>query len=146
MNKQVDLIRIRELFGHLNDAQRQLRQLGSQPEDVFLADFRNTASAKYLFVMVAEAAIDVCNHIVSRQEGRAPETYADCFDVLTDIGVIQPDLAKRLQMMARFRNLLVHMYGMVDDGRVYHTIHHGLDDLDAFQQQVLAWIKAGDKN
>jgi len=67
--------------------------------------------------VVTEAAIDLCNHIVARQGGRAPQDYADCFAVLADLKVIKPDLAKRLKQMAHFRNLLVHLYWRVDNQR-----------------------------
>jgi len=50
------------------------------------------------------------------------------------------DLANRLKRMARFRNLIVHLYWRVDNRRVYQIIHANLDDLDAFRQKVLAWL------
>ena len=133
----VDPIRIRDLLGHIVDAQRRLRELGALPEAAYLGDFRNTASAKYLFIVAIEAAIDLCNHIVAHQGGRAPQAYADCFDILAELCVIELDLARRLKRMARFRNLL---YRRVDDRRVYQVIHDNLDDLDVFRRQVLAWL------
>ena len=109
--RDVDLLRIRDLLGNIAEAQGRLRELGQPAEAEFLADYRNTESAKYLLIVATEAAIDLCNHIVARQGGRAPQDYADCFAILADLKVIKPDLAKRLNQMARFRNLLVHLYG-----------------------------------
>jgi len=79
----------------------------------------------------------VCNHIVARRGGQAPQDYADCFGILAGLKVIAPDLAERLKRMARFRNLIVHLYWEVDDRRVYQVIQQDLDDLDAFRRQVL---------
>ena len=138
--RDVDPIRVRDLLGGIADALRRLRELGLQSEDEFLADFRNTESAKYLLIVAAEAAIDICNHIVARRSGRAPEDYADCFAVLVDLKVIAPELAERLQRMARFRNLLVHLYWRVDNRRVYEVIRDDLGDLDAFSKQVLTTL------
>jgi uncharacterized protein YutE (UPF0331/DUF86 family) len=42
--------------------------------------------------------------------------------------------------MARFRNLLVHLYWKVDNQRVYRIIQDDLGDLDTFRQQVSAWL------
>ena len=120
-----------------------MRQLGQLAETEFLADYRNTESAKYLLIVATEAAIDLCNHIVARQGGRAPQDYADCFAILTDLKVIKPDLAKRLRQMARFRNLPVHLYWKVDNQRVYQSIQSNLGDLDTFRQQVSAWVGMG---
>jgi uncharacterized protein YutE (UPF0331/DUF86 family) len=55
--------------------------------------------------------------------------------------VIKPDLAKCLKQMARFRNLLVHLYWRVDNQRVYQIIRSNLGDLDIFRQQVSAWVE-----
>jgi uncharacterized protein YutE (UPF0331/DUF86 family) len=74
---------------------------------------------------------------VARRSGRAPEDYADCFAVLLDLKVITPDLAERLQRMARCRNLLVHLYWRVDHRRVYEVIRDDLVDLDDFREEVL---------
>jgi len=133
----IDPIRIRDLLGNMADALRRLRELGELSEQDFLGDFRNTESAKYLLIVAAEAAIDVCNHIVARRGGQAPQDYADCFGILAGLKVIAPDLAERLKRMARFRNLIVHLYWEVDDRRVYQVIQQDLDDLDAFRRQVL---------
>jgi uncharacterized protein YutE (UPF0331/DUF86 family) len=139
--RDVDPLRIRDLLGNMAGAQGRLRELGQLAEAEFLADYRNTESAKYLLIVATEAAIDLCNHIVARQGGRAPQDYADCFAVLADLKVIKSDLAKRLKRMARFRNLLVHLYWKVDNRRVYQSIQSNLGDLDTFRQQVSAWVR-----
>lgn len=141
MSTEIDPIRIRELLGHINDATHRLQQLGAVSEEEFLADYRNTESAKYLFIVATEAAIDLCNHIVARSGGRAPRTYADCFTLLAELDVIDRDLAERLRTMARFRNLLVHLYADIDNQRIYESIHTDLSDLDGLRQQVAAWLQ-----
>jgi uncharacterized protein YutE (UPF0331/DUF86 family) len=140
MNKEVDQVRVRELMGNMNDALRRLRELGQLSEKDFLADYHNTESAKYLLIVATAATIDLCNHIAARQGGRAPQDYADCFAVLLEMGAIDDRLAKSLQQMSRFRNLLVHVYGQVDNRLVYRVIQEDLDDLDAFQQALLDWM------
>ena len=55
---------------------------------------------------------------------------------LGEAGLISPALADRLQSMARFRNLVVHMYWRVDYGRVYDLLADGLEDLRAFSRAM----------
>ncbi len=141
--RDVDSLRIRDLLGNIAEAQGRLRELGQLAEADFLGDYRNTESAKYLLIVATEAAIDVCNHIVARQGGRAPDEYAECFVILADLKVVEPRLAQRLKNMARFRNLLVHVYWKVDNQRVYQIIQNDLGDLDSFRQQVSAWLAGG---
>ena len=141
--RDVDPLRIRDLLGNIAEAQGRLRELGQLSEAEFLADYRNSETAKYLLIVATEAAIDLRNHIVARQGGRAPQDYADCFAILADLKVIKPDLTKRLKRMTRFRNLLVHLYWKVDNQRVYEIIQDDLGDLDTFRQQVSAWVGMG---
>lgn len=138
--RQVNVARVRDLLGNISEALHALRQLASLSEAEFLGDFRNTESAKYLLIKATEAAIDVCTHIVARAEGRAPQDYADCFTVLRSLGIIGEPLSERLRKMARFRNLLVHVYWQVDNAQVFRVIGNELDDLVKFQEQVGQWL------
>jgi uncharacterized protein YutE (UPF0331/DUF86 family) len=52
--------------------------------------------------------------------------------VLVDEGLIEPELADRLMAMARFRNVLVHLYADVDEERVLRILRESLTDLDQF--------------
>ena len=74
---EVNLDRLRDLAGHLRDAVRQLRELAGIPREIFLADSRAINSAKYLLIVAAEAALDICNHLAARRGARSPEDYAD---------------------------------------------------------------------
>lgn len=135
-----NLERIRDLLGRMAEAQEKAARLGDLPEEEFLADYRNTESAKYLLVVATEAALDICQHLVARGGGRAPRDYADCFIVLKEMGVLPPDLSERLQAMARFRNLLVHLYWKVDNREVHRVLRENLDDLRLFREAVARWI------
>lgn len=139
---EINLDRVRDLLGHIADARRRLDELARLREDQFLGDFRNVASAKYLAIVAIEAAIDLCSHFAARLGGRAPTDYADCFSILTELGVVTPELAVRLGQMARFRNLLVHRYAIVDDRRVYAILRRDVADLDLFETAVLGWLRA----
>jgi uncharacterized protein YutE (UPF0331/DUF86 family) len=139
---EVNLDRLRELAGHLRDAVRQLRELAGIPREIFLADSRAINSAKYLLIVAAEAALDICNHLAARRGARSPEDYADCMTVLAEIGVIDSDLTARLVRMARFRNLLVHLYARVDDGQVHRVMQEDLGDFDRYLHSVGRYLKA----
>jgi len=73
--------------------------------------------------------------------GRSPEDYADCIAILGEIGVIQADLRARLVRMARFRNLIVHLYWKVDDREVHRVIREDLTDLERYLAAVGAYLK-----
>jgi uncharacterized protein YutE (UPF0331/DUF86 family) len=139
--RDVNLDRLRALAGHLRDAVRQLRETADVPVESFVADARTVNSAKYLLIVAAEAALDICNHLAARRGGRSPEDYADCMAILAEIGVIDTALRDRLAKMAKFRNLLVHIYWKVDDHEVYRVIHEDLGDFDEYLRSVGHYLK-----
>lgn len=88
--------------------------------------------ACYRRFIAIEAALGLCYHVAARQLQKVPEEYAECFRLLHEAGIIPAALSERLQRMARFRNLLVHMYWKVDYNRVYDVLQEDLGDLRAF--------------
>lgn len=102
----------------------------------FLADEDGIAAAKYQFIVAIEAAISICNHLTSRLGTKVPESYADCFLGLRENKFISEELGNSLANMAKFRNLLVHLYWQVDNARVYELIPRALEDLPAYLKQV----------
>jgi uncharacterized protein YutE (UPF0331/DUF86 family) len=50
-------------------------------------------------------------------------------------------LAARLVQMARFRNMLVHRYQVVDDFRVYQIVQQSIQDWEAFIDSVQVFVK-----
>ena len=65
-----------------------------------------------------------------------PEEYAECFAILGEAGIIPQELSRNLQKMARFCNMLVHLYWTVDYERLYDIIHENLDDLRRFVRAI----------
>jgi uncharacterized protein YutE (UPF0331/DUF86 family) len=83
-----------------------------------------------------EAALQVCFHVSAQRLHRVPEEYAECFAILGEAGILASDLSQSLQEMARFRNMLVHVYWKIDYRRVYQILQAHLGDLRAFIQAV----------
>lgn len=63
--------------------------------------------------------VDICKHLVAGLDLREPETYADCFDILAEAGVMDTDAAARFKAMVRFRNMLIHVYDTIDNAVTY---------------------------
>ena len=63
---------------------------------------------------------------------RAPEDYADTFQVLAEAGIVDAEFAVELKKMARFRNRLVHLYWGVDVMELRQILATRLDDFETF--------------
>lgn len=84
--------------------------------------------------------MDTADHVIASEGLRQATSFADSFQSLEESGWLDAELAGSLQDAARFRNLLVHQYAVVDDTRVLATIRTRLDDLDHFATTIAGRI------
>lgn len=124
------------------DRRERLAGYGDREREGYLADEEAVAASKYLLVTAIEDVLSVANHIIASEGWRSPADYADAFAVLREHEVVSRDLAARLSSMARFRNLLVHVYADVDDARVHRFLQADLGDFDDFATAVLDLLEA----
>lgn len=87
--------------------------------------------------MAIEGAIFIYSHIAARSLQEVPDSYADCFLLLGREGVLDRGLAERCAEMAKFRNLILHAYGKIDDRRVFAILNEDLADIERFVAEVL---------
>jgi len=120
---------------------RFLAQIKKFSPKQFLGSYKNIQAAKYSLLEIIEACIDIANYIISVKGYRRAEEYSEMFRVLKEEGVIEKDLATKLEDMARFRNLLVHRYGEVDNTKVLEIIKHNLKDIEEFEKEIEKLIK-----
>ncbi|MBC7104999.1 MAG: DUF86 domain-containing protein [Firmicutes bacterium] len=142
MGPAVDLKKLRQKAAEIRQALHDLTPFASQTAEEFLADARGVAASKYHLIVAAEAAIDVCNHLAARLARRAPNSYADCFRILVEAETITPSLGERLVELAKFRNLLIHRYADIDDGRVHGVIRLVAADLNRYLEELAAVLRA----
>jgi len=129
--------------GRLNDISQsisRLRQILAMDREAFLADQDSQDIARSRLLTAIEAALNLCFHVAAKKLRRVPEEYAQCFTILAEANLISRTLAERLGAMARFRNLLVHLYWNVDYGQVYDILSNNLEDLEDFATETSTWV------
>jgi uncharacterized protein YutE (UPF0331/DUF86 family) len=129
---EFDEDRVRRLAGELRRAVARLKELGALPKTDFLRDPHRVASAKYHFIVAIEAAVDLGNHIISKNSLGTPDDYGHIFRILGEAGIVPQEFAAQLANMARFRNRLVHIYWEVDEAEVHRLLSAGVADLERF--------------
>jgi len=127
VEKKIDLI-----FKNLD----YLEEVKEIDDDEFLKSFEKLQATKHSLQEVIESCIDISNHIISSEGWERAETYSEMFERLYENDVIGSELNARLGNMARFRNLLVHHYGIVDDKKVLHILRTRLEDIYSFIEDI----------
>lgn len=133
--------RIKQIIGEINFALSKLETVSKIDEENFLIDHEKIDSAKYNLIVVIEGAIDICNHIVARAGGRAPNDFADCFAILGELGAFPAEFVEKLKRMAKFRNLLVHLYWQVDNRKVFSILREDIFDIRKYLQGIEKFIE-----
>jgi len=95
-------------------------------------DLREERFVEHSLQLAIQAALDVGSHFVSDQRLGEPQTNRDVFRLLGRAGVLPVDLAGRLELMAGFRNVVVHMYEDVNLAIVRDVVENHLGDLLEF--------------
>ena len=137
---QFDQEKVAKLISQLRTSLTRLKAISSSLESSFLDDPDKIGSAKYHFIVAIEACIDLSNHIISRNEYRVPEDYADTFEVMREVGIFQETFSNQLKQMAKFRNRLVHIYWEVDDKQVFEIIKNRLGDFKTFLDNLAKFL------
>ena len=118
----------------------RLESIRSAGLEAFLSSDDAKDIACYRLLVAIEAALALCYHVCARRLRTAPDDYAGCFATLERHGILDAGLSSRLQQMARFRNLLVHVYWSVDFARVFGVLEHDLDDLRRFSRVMAGLV------
>ncbi|MBO3804147.1 MAG: DUF86 domain-containing protein [Candidatus Brockarchaeota archaeon] len=102
----------------------------------FVKSYKDVQAVKHSLLEIMEACIDIANHIISAKGYRRAEEYSEMFEILKEERIIRKELANKLEDMARFRNLLVHRYGDIDNERVLDIVKRDLRDVVEFEKEI----------
>lgn len=136
---------LRHRLGVLLDALADLRRYRQSVTVEKLQTDRDTQHmVLHAMYVAAQAAIDVALHALADAELPAGQSYRDAFAQLRAAGLLDPDLAARLEGWAGLRNVLAHHYASVDFALVHAALASDLGDLEAFAATASAWLGAPD--
>lgn len=110
----------------------ELRSLQARSREEFVREPALHGLGERYLHLACEAVADAAHHVIADEGYRQPSSYKDAVEVLREEGLIEEDLAKRLQDWMGFRHVLVHLYLRIDHGRSWSAIQEDLGDLEDF--------------
>lgn len=119
----------------------RLRAKASMAEAAFLADLDAQDVVIRRFQTAVETCANIGNHLIARLRLRLAEDYAGVFSIVGEAGILDRELAARMAELARFRNLLVHLYWRVDHTQVFRRMPERIRLLEEFQESVRAFLR-----
>ena len=127
---------LNNLDGYVND----LRTATDITHEKYLTDIRQQRFVERTLEICVACCLDIVHHIISDQGYREPDSYSDAFAVLVEQSVLPASSLKDYQMMAQFRNKIVHYYEKIDPDQVYVIFKNKLGTFKTFRDQIDAWI------
>ena len=111
LNEEMVKTRAQEIRENLD----KVRHYASLPDADFWADERNLYTVMHLPLMSIEATVALCSHILARLARRAPASYAECFEGLWGLEVVDDELSGSLVQMARRKQIHPWFYIKSDE-------------------------------
>ncbi|WP_017292770.1 type VII toxin-antitoxin system HepT family RNase toxin [Geminocystis herdmanii] len=106
----------------------------------FLADTLLQRAIERLIQLIADVALDVNRYLFKSLLIKQPEENAETFIKLGQLKIIDYDLARRLKESGKMRNLLVHLYEIIEPLFVHSAIKETLADYPLYQRQILNYL------
>jgi len=137
----IDKDRVTEFLRLLSEDLRVLREKAQGTKENYIGSPDMQAIVERRLQTAAESCINISNHLIARLALRAPQDYADVFRILSEAQIVPYELAQKMMDMARFRNLLVHVYWTIDHGQLYESLPARLAVLESFAKHIVQWLK-----
>ena len=88
-----------------------------------------------------ENVFDICHVINADLSLGIPSSEEDVIQNLRNRGIIDSDISDKLMDMRRFRNIVVHRYGKIDDKIAFSLLKYELDDFERFNERIRTFLK-----
>lgn len=139
--REIDWRTVRAKLRRIRELLDQLDELG--PVDVarLNAEPVTALAVERILTLLVDLAFASNGHVVVARLGRAPDSYAQSFDLAAEVGMIDDALAAALRPSVGLRNVLVHNYLDIDRERVAAAVPLALEQYGAYVRQVAAFLQ-----
>ena len=122
----------------------RLAELQQYSREVLLDDWHVQTMVERTLQLAIEAIISISEQIIASLSLPTPENSRAALGTLADAGVLQRDLAIKLQQAVGFRNVIVHQYIGIDYNQVYDALHNDLGQIEAFLAAASTFVQSRD--
>lgn len=119
-----------------------IRALPLASRDEFFSDPRNIFAAESCLRRALEALFDLGRHILAKGFSVGVSEYKEIARALYQNGIINAEESALLNILAGYRNRLVHFYHEVSPDELYEICTHQLGDISRIANALQGWINA----
>jgi len=137
----IDRDRVIEFLRLISADVQDLREKAQASKEEYLQSRDVQAIVERRLQTAIESCLNIGNHLIARLGLRPPQDYGDVFRILRDADILPSECAEAMVDMARFRNLLVHLYWQLDYERIYDSLQGRFASLAAFANHIGQWLQ-----
>lgn len=130
----------RRLIGLERRAARLSTQLSGVTEATFLQDEVLQEFTFALLYKMTQDAVDLAALLLAVSGHISPPEGAERLKMLGEVGLLEHELSLRLIGMARFRNVLAHVYEELDLVRLYQFATTDIRDIQKFGEALKSYL------
>ena len=142
----LDRERILAKLDALHGYERELRVVLPDNLEEYISSVEKRRATERLLQVSIECVLDICNLFVAGLRLGLPMEEENLFDRLEQAHIISSERLRMLRSMRRFRNILVHEYGGIDDQIVFRHAGRMREEVEALIAEVtraLASVPSG---
>lgn len=113
-----------------------LEAIRERGTDAYLQNWIEQAVVERFLERVIGRMIDVNYHLLTASGHPPPADYHGSFVRLGEIGILEPEFARRISRSAGLRNRLVHDYEGLDHAKVFAALVDALDDVPQYLDRI----------
>ncbi len=137
----VDETLILRKLAELDEYFKQIKEYEGITTAEYSADWKIQRVIERTLQMMIETCVDIAGHIIADKRYRTPTSYSDSFRVLQEEKVLSDKLFFALEKMAKFRNIVVHHYDIVDAEIVVSILKKDLKDFPEYRDAIVNFLK-----
>ncbi len=99
-------------------------------------------SCERLIQLIVETAADINSSVIVALKDFPPKDYYDTFIKAGEVGLIPPDLSKKLAPWAGLRNRLVHEYAQIKNKLVFEKVEPTIKSFTEYIREVERFIES----
>jgi uncharacterized protein YutE (UPF0331/DUF86 family) len=135
---------VKARLGRLREYTQLLADLSGIDHAKFKRDSKLYGLAQWYLQQAVEILFGTGAYLVMALALPKPEAYHDILDAVAGHGIVEKQLAYRLEHLANLRNLLAYDREQTDIDDVYRQIQTRTADLRAFADQIERFVGAGE--
>lgn len=124
----------------------QLERFASVSLEEYKADFNTQLAVERLIILIVQVGVDINFHILKRLNMELPELSKDAVFEIAKLEIIEEELAFRLSESVQMRNLLVHLYEIINPDIVHQAIRETIQDYSLYQRRMIEYLESLEVN